>query len=90
MKEIDFNPENFGVLGGEICWTSAICPYCEYYNSQQFVFEPEEGKTEYIEKCEKCGKKVKIVVADEVMIDKLLESSREIKREKQKTLEEVV
>jgi len=51
-----------GVFSQIIAWVNFPCPYCGKYYSENFLFVPEKGKTEYIGTCKKCGKDLRIKI----------------------------
>jgi hypothetical protein len=56
-KEFEYDTKNGwgGVFSQIIAWVNFPCPYCGKYHSDNFLFVPEKGKTEYIGTCKKCN-----------------------------------
>ena len=65
MIEVPFKIEDWGILTMGVMWTHLYCPYCKKFRSDSFLFDLETDKTEYIGKCQRCGKEIKILISKE-------------------------
>ena len=64
IVEIDFKLDDWGILLGGVEWTEIKCPHCKTYHSQNFLFNLEKDKTEYIgNPCNNCGGQVKVKIS---------------------------
>ena len=62
MEEIEFKPDDWGILTMGVVWTNLYCPYCHKYHSNSFLFDLEMDKTEYTGECQICHQKLKIKI----------------------------
>jgi hypothetical protein len=66
MLEKDFTYDTKNGWGGIcshiIAWVNFSCPYCMKYHSENFLFVPEIGKTEYIGTCKNCDRSLRIKI----------------------------
>jgi len=56
-KEFVYGKNGWGGMSSQIiAWVNFPCPYCGKFNSENFLFVPEKGKTEYTGICKTCDK----------------------------------